>query len=55
VHVPSKEKLDRKIDRTPAGIQKSRSDLDASSFGSGYTAGFEAVQEAYSRDRNSAW
>ncbi|HEY2103230.1 MAG TPA: hypothetical protein VGH08_08250 [Chthoniobacterales bacterium] len=52
---PSSEKLDRKINRALVDAQKSRSDLDASSFRSGYTAGFKAVLEDYSRDRNSAW
>jgi hypothetical protein len=52
---PSEENFDCKIDRPLADAQKSRSDLDASSFRSGYTAGFKAVLEDYSRDRNSAW
>ncbi|MEY2493215.1 MAG: hypothetical protein QOH24_2166 [Verrucomicrobiota bacterium] len=53
--VPSREKFDRRIDRALADVQKSQANLDASSFRSGYTAGFKAVLADYSRDRNSAW
>jgi hypothetical protein len=53
--IPSKDKLDQRIDRALAKAQKSASDLDASSFCTGYVAGFRAVLEEYGENKSSAW